>query len=49
MDDKYAVFDKQGKRIGTVNMQGLRVNKNLKNMVDIYQPTCTISIRLFNG
>jgi hypothetical protein len=25
------------------------VNKNLKTNIDIYQPVCTISIRLFNG
>ena len=48
-DKKFRAFSGKGKRIATVNMQGLRVNKNLKNMVDIYQPTCTISIRLFNG
>ena len=48
-EKKFRAFSGTGKRIGTVNMQGLRVNKNLKNMVDIYQPTCTISIRLFNG
>jgi hypothetical protein len=48
-EKKFRAFSGKGKRIGTVNMQGLRVNKNLKNMVDIYQPTCTISIRLFNG
>ena len=53
-DDKkdkkiFRAFSGKGKRIASVNMQGLRVNKNLKNMVDIYQPTCNISIRLFNG
>lgn len=53
-DDKkdkkiFRAFSGKGNRIAIVNMQGLRVNKNLKNMVDIYQPTCNISIRLFNG
>ena len=32
-----------------INMIGLQTNKNIKTVFDIYQPVCTVSIRLFNG
>ena len=48
-DKKFVAFSGQGKLIGNVNTIGLHVNKNLRNMIDIYQPFCTLSIRLFNG
>ena len=40
---------KEGKLIGNVNTEGLHVNKDLKNIVNRNLPTCSISIRLFNG
>jgi len=46
---KFTAFSGQGKIIGNVNMTGLHVDKNFKNIVDIYQPICNVSIRLFNG
>ena len=45
----FKAFSGSGKLIRNVSTQGLRVNKNLKTNIDIYQPVCTISIRLFNG
>ena len=46
---KFIAFSGQGKLIGNVNTTGLHVNKSLRNMIDIFQPVCTVSIRLFNG
>ena len=48
-EKKFTAFSGEGKIIGKVNMAGLHVDKNLKNYVDIYQPVCNVSIRLFNG
>ena len=48
-DKKYIAFSGQGKIIKNVNIEGLYVNKDLKNVVDIYQPICKIYIRLYNG
>ena len=48
-EKKFTAFSGQGKIIGNVNMTGLHVDKNFKNVVDIYQPICNVSIRLFNG
>jgi hypothetical protein len=48
-DKKFTAFTGEGKLIGNVNMEGLQVNKNVKNIVNKSFPTCTISIRLFNG
>ena len=48
-DKKFTAFTGEGKLIGNVNMEGLQVNKNVKNIVNKSLPTCTISIRLFNG
>ena len=45
----FVAFSGPGKLIRNVSTQGLRVNKELKNNYDIYQPVCNISIRLFNG
>ena len=46
---KFTAFSGTGKLIRNVNVTGLHVNKSLKNMVDIFQPICNVSIRLFNG
>jgi hypothetical protein len=46
---KFRAFSGAGKLIKNVNIQGLHVNKDLKTVVDVYQPVCTESIRLFNG
>ena len=46
---KFTAFSGKGKLIGNVNINGLHVSKSLKNMVDIFQPICNVSIRLFNG
>ena len=48
-DKKFKAFSGQGKIIGNVNTFGLHVDKNLKNNIDIFQPICNLSIRLFNG
>jgi hypothetical protein len=48
-DKKYIAFSGSGKLIRNINIKGLHVNTNLKTIVDIYQPVCTINIRLFNG
>ena len=46
---KFIAFCGSGKLIRNVSTEGLHVNKNIKTNVDIYQPVCKISIRLFNG
>lgn len=46
---KFTAFSGIGKTIRNINSYGLTVNKELKNYVDIFQPICTINIRLFNG
>ena len=46
---KFTAFSGQGQLVRNVNTYGLHVDKNLKNYVDIFQPVCTVSIRLFNG
>lgn len=46
---KFTAFSGIGKTIRIINSYGLTVNKELKNYVDIFQPICTINIRLFNG
>ena len=48
-EKKFKAFSGEGKLIGNVNTFGLHVDKNLKNNIDIFQPVCTLSIRLFNG
>ena len=48
-EKKFTVFGGQGKAIGNINIEGLNIDKEVKNVVDIYRPVCTISIRLFNG
>ena len=45
----FKAFSGEGKIIKNVNMNGLHVNKNVKENVDTYLPFCTIYIRLFNG
>ena len=46
---KFTAFSGFGKLVGYVNHQGLNVDKDIKNYVDINRPICSISIRLFNG
>ena len=48
-EKKFVAFSGQGKLIGNVNTTGLHVNKSYRNLIDIYQPVCNLSIRLFNG
>ena len=48
-EKKFTAFSGSGKLIRNVSTKGLHVNKNIKNNVDVYQPVCTISIRLYNG
>ena len=48
-EKKFTAFSGEGKLIGNVNTYGLHVNKGLRNIIDIFQPVCTVSIRLFNG
>ena len=48
-EKKFTAFSGSGKLIRSININGLRVNKNIKTVFDIYQPVCTVSIRLFNG
>lgn len=42
-------FSGKGRLVRNVSMKGLCVKKNLKNFIDMHQPACSISIRLFNG
>ena len=46
---KFTAFAGSGKLVGYANIAGLNVNKDIKNVVDIYRPVCKISVRLFNG
>ena len=48
-EPKFTAFGGEGKHIGNVNIEGLNVNKEITNDIDIYKPVCSISIRLFNG
>ena len=48
-EKKFTAFGGVGQTIGFINTQGLNVQKDLKNSIDIFKPVCTINIRLFNG
>ena len=48
-EKKFTAFTGSGKVIGNVNIEGLRVDKNIKNVVDKNSPISKFSIRLFNG
>ena len=48
-EKKFTAFSGSGKMLRNINMIGLQTNKNIKTVFDIYQPVCTVSIRLFNG
>ena len=48
-EKKFTAFGGQGQAIGSVNIEGLNVQKDLKNSIDVFKPTCIINIRLFNG
>jgi hypothetical protein len=48
-EKKFTAFGGQGKALGNINIEGLNIDKEVKNVVDIYKPVCAISIRLFNG
>jgi hypothetical protein len=45
----FVPFSGEGKLLGTTNVEGLVVKKNVKNFFDKSKPICTINIRLFNG
>ena len=48
-EKKFTAFGGTGQAIGTVNTEGLNVQTDLKNSINIFKPICTINIRLFNG
>ena len=48
-EKKFTAFGGIGQAIGYINIEGLNIQKDLKNSVDIFKPICTINIRLFNG
>ena len=48
-EKKFEAFTGTGQFIGNINTEGLRVDKNIKNVVNKDSPICTFSIRLFNG
>ena len=48
-EKKFTAFGGQGQAIGSVNIEGLNIQKDLKNSIDVFKPTCIINIRLFNG
>ena len=48
-EKKFIAFGGIGKTIGNVHIEGLNVNKEIKNFVDVFKPVCYIDIRLFNG
>ena len=48
-EKKFMAFSGSGKILRNINIIGLHANKNIKTEFDIYQPVCTVSIRLFNG
>jgi hypothetical protein len=46
---KFKAFAGEGKTIGNINIEGLNVHKEVKNVIDSRKPVCTVSVRLFNG
>ena len=48
-EKKFKAFGGVGQVIGAVNIEGLNVQTDLKNTININKPTCIINIRLFNG
>ena len=48
-EKKFTAFGGMGQAIGSVNIEGLNVQKDLKNSLNFFKPYCTINIRLFNG
>ena len=46
---KFIAFCGAGKLIRNISTAGLHVNKDIKTNIDVYQPVCKISIRLYNG
>ena len=48
-EKKFVAFHGEGKTIGNINIKGLNVHKEVKNVVDTCKPVCTVSVRLFNG
>ena len=48
-EKKFTAFGGLGQAIGFINIDGLNVQKDLKNSVDMFKPICSINIRLFNG
>ena len=48
-EKKFKAFGGVGQVIGAVNIEGLNVQPDLKNSININKPTCIINIRLFDG
>ena len=48
-EKKFTAFGGTGQAIGNINTEGLNVQTDLKNSINIFKPVCTINIRLFNG
>ena len=48
-EKKFTAFGGMGQALGSVNTEGLNVQKDLKNSLNFFKPYCTINIRLFNG
>ena len=48
-EKKFTAFGGTGQAIGNINIEGLNVQTDLKNSINIFKPVCTINIRLFNG
>ena len=48
-EKKFEAFSGKGQSLGSINTQGLKVDKNAVFKVDKSKPTCKVNIRLFNG
>ena len=46
---KFVAFEGEGFLIDNVNVEGLHVNKDIKNSINKSLPICNFNIRLFNG
>ena len=46
---KFVAFEGEGFLIDNVNIEGLHVNKDIKNSINKSLPICNFNIRLFNG
>ena len=48
-EKKFEAFSGKGQSLGSINTQGLKVDKNAVFQIDKSKPTCKVNIRLFNG